>query len=81
MPHWDPIEADFEVWYYRAKTSDFCQEGDIRKPTKQMVRDTIKALDEEEPNWREVMGDNSFSLVLMKRYPQLEKRRKDLTNR
>lgn len=56
MPRWDPVEADFEVWYYRATTSDFCQAGDMRKPTKQMVRDTIKALDEEPSNWREGMG-------------------------
>jgi hypothetical protein len=58
-----------------AVESDFCQEGDMHKPTKDMIRDTMKGLDATQPTWRREMGGNVFSLVLMKRYPQLEKRR------
>jgi hypothetical protein len=47
----------------------------MHKPTKDMIRDTMKGLDATQPTWRREMGGNVFSLVLMKRYPQLEKRR------
>jgi hypothetical protein len=76
MPHSDPANADFDLWFYQATESDFCQEGDMRKPTKQMVRDTITALDAAQPDWRQRMGGNLFALMLMKRYPELEKRRR-----
>jgi hypothetical protein len=71
---WKEAEEDFETWYYQAVESDFCGEGDMRKPTKDMVRETIRALDATQPNWRREMGGNAFSLVLMQRYPQLENR-------
>ena len=73
---WKKADDDFEFWYYRVVESDFCQEGDMRKPTKDMVRDTIKALDASQPGWRDNTGDNSLALILMQRYPELERRRK-----
>jgi hypothetical protein len=75
---WKEAEEDFEFWFYQALESDFCQEGDMHKPTKDMIRDTMKGLDATQPTWRREMGGNVFSLVLMKRYPQLEKRRSSI---
>jgi hypothetical protein len=76
MAAWDRAKADFDLWYYHATTSDFCQEGDMRRPTKQMVRDTMIALDAAKPEWRQQIGGNAFALEIVKRYPELEKRRK-----
>jgi hypothetical protein len=56
--------------------SDFCQEGDMRKPTREMVQETIAFLETTRPNWRQEIRDNAFSIVLMERYPQLERRRR-----
>jgi hypothetical protein len=71
---WKEAEDDFERWYYEVVDSDFCEEGDIRKPTKEMVRDTIEALDATQPNWRDGMGGNALALILEKRYPELARK-------
>ena len=76
MPHSDPANADFDLWFYQATESDFCQEGDMRKPTREMVQETIAFLETTRPNWRQEIRDNAFSIVLMERYPQLERRRR-----
>ena len=73
---WDRAKADLDLWYYQARESDFCQEGDMRKPTKNMVRDTSTLLYASEPQWRQQMGGNAFALAVIKKYPQLGKRRR-----
>jgi cytosine/adenosine deaminase-related metal-dependent hydrolase len=73
---WKQSEDDLAEWYYQAVMSDFCQEGDMRKPTREMVQETIAFLETTRPNWRQEIRDNAFSIVLMERYPQLERRRR-----
>jgi hypothetical protein len=63
---------DIADWLYQAEMSDFCQEGDMRKPTRQMVKETIAFLKANNPNWREVC-DNAFAILSTARYPQFQR--------
>ncbi len=71
---WKESEDDTAEWYEQAIMSDFYQEGDMRKPTREMIQETIAFLKASRPNWRYEVRDNSFAILLMERYPELEKR-------
>jgi molybdopterin synthase catalytic subunit len=56
--------------------SNFFKEGDMKKPAREMIQETIAFLKANHPNWKYEVRDNSFALLLMKRYRQLERRRR-----
>ena len=69
---WKQAEEDFEYWYLQANTSDLVGD-DMGMPTAEMVRETIGFLNAWQPDWRqEISGGNSFSRLLIARYPNLQ---------
>lgn len=70
--HWKQTEDDLAEWYDEASTSDFCQEGDMKKPTREMIQETIAFLEANYPNWRDKFRGNAFAILLTKKYPQLK---------
>ena len=74
---WRQSKHDIADCFYEVERSDFYEEGDMRKPTREMIQETIAFLEANRPNWRYEVRDNSFAILLMERYPQLEQRRRD----
>lgn len=38
---WKQTEEELAEWYGEAVMSDFCEEGDMKKPTRVMIQETI----------------------------------------
>lgn len=68
---WADAEDDLSFWHERAVSSDFCQEGDKREPSRELVRRMIRLLDSSQPAWRDQMGENSFAIQLMDNCPEI----------
>jgi hypothetical protein len=73
---WKQTEQDLDEWYEEALMSDFCEEGDMKKPIRAMIQETIAFVETNRPNWRDQVRGNSFAILLIERYPQLETRRR-----
>jgi hypothetical protein len=69
---WKQIEDDLVEWYDEALMSDFYEEGDMKKPTREMIQETIAFLETNRPSWRDEVRGNAFAILLMERYPQLK---------
>jgi hypothetical protein len=72
---WRQSEHDVADCFYEVERSDFYEEGDMRKPTREMIQETIAFLEANRPNWRYEVRDNDLAILLMERYPELERRR------
>lgn len=72
---WADAEDDLLFWHRSAINSDFCQEGDVKKPTRELVKEMIRHLDKAEPEWRAHTGGNAFTNHLLAYFPQLGTRK------
>jgi DNA-directed RNA polymerase subunit M/transcription elongation factor TFIIS len=73
---WRQTEHDIADCFDEVETSDFYEEGDMRKPTREMIQETIAFLEANRPNWRHEVRGNGLAILLMERYPQLERMRR-----
>jgi len=73
---WRQSEHDIADCFSEVEGSDFYEEGDMRKPTREMIQGTIAFLEANRPNWRHEVRGNGLAILLMERYPQLERMRR-----
>jgi hypothetical protein len=73
---WRQSEHDIADCLNQVEGSDFCEEDDMKKPTREMIQETIAFLEANRPNWRYDVRGNDLAILLMERYPQLERMRR-----